>query len=236
MRQRSGNADKRGRLAAPALSDKLQPKGRVEIWICKGSPKLLFGNAIGLGAGGMPIYDKADFSFDGCLVGRKLDVMNIIVNQGKDASISCLATGQQQPVLRMAIGDRGTLASDPTVPKVPLATQTALFNEIYRADIDALVVNIGTPTVHQVQFLKTFNATSIPLSAFSNQANPVVNEVGLITAPAGGGLNPFPRLPVSSPALPVNDELLFSIRTFKSFPFEAANDIALAIRYTIFQE
>jgi len=236
MRQRGGDTHKRGRLAAPVLSDKLQPKGRVEIWICKGSPKLIVGNAVSPGAGGSPIYDSADFNFDGCLVGRKLDVMNIIVNQGKDASITAIASGQQNPVLRMAIGDRGTLASDSTVPKVPLATQTALFNEIYRADVDAVVINVGTPTVHQVQFLKTFNAVNIPLSAFSNQASPVVNEVGLITAPAGGGLNPFPRAPVSAPALPVADERLFSIRTFKSFPFEAANDIALAIRYTIFQE
>ena len=74
-----------------------------------------------------------------------------------------------------------------------------------------------------------------PITAFSNQANPIVNEVGLVMADLFGG-NPLPRAPVAAPDPPDADEEVFSIRTFKSVPFEAANEIAITIRYTIFIE
>lgn len=235
MRDERGKEGRKDRLSA-VLSDRLAPKGRVEVFVTKGTAKLKLGNIIEGRIGVCPIYDEVGLDFSSCEVTGSLDVMNIIVNQGKDQAVKALATGLLSPILRMAIGDRGALTSDSTMPKTPLATQTALFNEIYRADMDAVSVNIGTPTIHRVQFIKTFSAVLVPLVSFSNQASPVINEIGLITAPAGGGANPFPRAPVAAPAAPVADELLFSIRTFKSVPFEAANDVSVTIRYTIFQE
>jgi hypothetical protein len=133
------------------------------------------------------------------------------------------------------MGDRGTIPSDPTVPKVPVATMSALYNEVYRADAEAVVLDVGTPTVHEVKFVKTFSAVAIPITSFSNQAKPVINEVGLIMInPALPP--PLPRPDVAAPDDPPADEVLFAIRTFKSVPFEASNDISVTIRYTIFIE
>jgi hypothetical protein len=134
----------------------------------------------------------------------------------------------------MAVGDRGTIPQDSTVPKVPVDTQTTLYNEVYRADVDAVVLNVGTPTTHEVKFIKSFSSLIIPITAFSNQAAPVVSEVALITVDTG--VTPLPRAPVAYPTLPDADEKMFSIRTFKSVPFEAANEISVTIRYTIYIE
>ena len=134
----------------------------------------------------------------------------------------------------MAIGDRGTIPSDPTVPKVPTSDLPGLYNEVYRDDIDGASLDVGTPGVHEVQFVKTFDAATVPITAFSNQAAPVINEVGLVTFDFSAGA--LPRPPVAAPDAPPADEVVFSLRTFKSVPFEAANEISVTIRYTIFIE
>lgn len=215
---------------AAKAKDQLLPKGLVEIFVTRGAPSLVLGKQLGY-----KLYDSCavDLSKVKLLDARK--IYNIIVNQGKDDVIQSLSTGFTSPIVRMAIGDRGTIPSDQTVPKVPVATATTLYDEVYRADVDATVLNVGTPTVHQVQFIKTFSSLVVPLASFSNQANPIVNEVGLITASNLAG-NPLPRAPVAAPASPLGDELLFSTRTFNSVPFLAANEIAITISYTIFIE
>lgn len=226
---------KKGR-ASSDLRDRLDPIGRVELFATRGRPLLeLFDPLPLIVAGGPPRYKRHRLDFSACQVLESLDLRNIIVDHGADGMINSLTTGFVHPIMRMAIGDRGTIPSDSTVPKTPVATQDALFNEVYRADLDAVVLNIGTPGVHEAQFIKTFSAAVIPLTAFSNQAAPVVNEVGLISADIISGPS-FPRAPVASPAAPPGDESLYSIRCFKSVPFEAAEDIAVTIRYTIFIE
>jgi hypothetical protein len=165
------------------------------------------------------------------LEARKLH--NILTNVGKDKVILALFNGTVDQIGRMACGDRGTLPSDSTVPKIPVATMTSLFNEVYRKNVDAFTTNVGTPSVHEVKFTTSFNAVDIPITAFSNQASPVINEVGLITFDQGVA-DLSTRLPVAAPATPLADERLFSIRTFKSVPFDAANEISVTIRYTIF--
>lgn len=89
--------------------------------------------------------------------------------------------------------------------------------------------------VNEVQFIATFNAFDVPISAFANPSQPRLNEVGLviIDPTAAGGLV---RAPVVAPAAPEPDEVVLSIRTFKSVPFEAANDITVTIKYTLFME
>lgn len=219
-------------LGVPALNDSLSPKGKVELFVTKGSPALVLGEKI---PSRRPnLYSSADIDFSGCRLLSEETLHNIIVNTGKDKVIAAIEGGMMDYVARMAIGDRGTIPSDVTVPKVPVPTMTALYNEVFRDDVDAVVLNIGTPTVHEVKFIKTFSATGIPITAFSNQALPMVNEVALITINADDG--PLPRASVTAPALPPADERMFSIRTFKSVPFEAANDIAITIRYTIYIE
>jgi len=198
--------------------EKLGLRGKVELFVTKGKApiikqgKLLYDKPY-------PVYDKAEIDFSGTQLIDKQVLHNIILNQGKDKVITSLTTGFMRPIARMAIGDRGT----------------ELYNETYRDDVDTTTLDVGTPTVHEVQFIKTFSALNVPITAFSNQANPLVNEVALVMIDILGG-NPLPRAPVASPNSPDADEELFGIRAFKSIPFEAANEIAITIRYTIFIE
>ena len=225
-----------------SIREGLAPKGRVEIFQTRGKPTLRYGEVISRKApagfeGRIPLIHKScDIDFSNCEIIHKEDIRNIIVNGGKDKIIEAITTGFVNQVARMAAGDRGTIPSDPTQPKIPTEDQTALFNEVFRSDIDATVLDVGiTPGVHEVKFIKTFSAIVIPITSFSNQASPVLNEVGLIMADLFGGA-PLPRADVEAPNTPDADESLFSIRTFKSVPFEAANEISVTIRYTIFIE
>lgn len=90
-------------------------------------------------------------------------------------------------------------------------------------------------TTNQCQFNATFNAVDVPLTAFSNPSNPLINEIGLviIDPTAAGGIT---RSPVAAPNAPDSDEVVMSIRTFSSVPFQAANDISINVRYTLFTE
>lgn len=90
-------------------------------------------------------------------------------------------------------------------------------------------------TVNECQFSTTFDSVDVPITSFANPSQPRINEVGLviIDPTASGGLA---RPPVASPALVESDEVLMTIRTFKSVPFEVANDVSITIRYTIFTE
>lgn len=216
------------------VREALMPKGKVEIFVTKGRPQVRPGNLL-YDVQGHKVYDSAEIDFSNVQILQKEEFMNIIVNQGKDRIINSLTTGFIRTVARMAIGDRGTIPSDSTIPKVPTSDRTDLFNEIYRDDIDATVLNIGTPGTHEVRFIKTFSAIDVPIASFSNQNNPVVNEVGLIMVDLLAG-NPLPRAPVAYPNPSDADEELFAMRAFKSVPFEAANEIEITIRYTIFIE
>ena len=222
-------------------------QGRVEIFHSEGEPVLRNGPPVPplipasilklLKPGQyVPTYRSCDIDFSGCKIVGKQDIRNKIVGIGKDKVIEALTTGFINQIARMAVGDRGTIPSDPTQPKVVDPIQEDLFGEVFRSDVDSTVLDVGvTPGVHEVKFIKTFSATVIPLTAFSNQANPVVNEVGLIMADLIGGA-PLPRPDVAAPNAPDADESLFAMRTFKSVPFEAANEISVTIRYTIFIE
>lgn len=216
-----------------AIRDGIKPRGRVEVFVTKGRPFLVKGKRLP-SRGGVPLYSNLLLDFSATEIVSKFEGENIVVNQGKDKVIQALTSGNINQIGRMAVGDRGTLPSDPTTPKVPEKTFTTLYNEVYRADMDGITIEVGTPNVHEVKFVKTFNAIDFPLSAFSNQSKPVINEVGLITFDAG--VEDLPRAPVMAPGTPLADEKLFSIRTFKSVPFEAANEISVTIRYTIFVE
>lgn len=216
------------------FKEQLQPKGYVEFFVTKGRPTIVNGPLL-YDLRGHKVYKSAEIDFSNTTLIDKFEKHNIIFNQGKDTVIESLTTGFIKVIARMGIGDRGTLPSDSTIPKVPVATMTGLYNEVYRADVDTTVLNVGTPTLHEVKFIKTFSSLDIPLTSFSNQANPVVNEINLVMADLLSG-NPLPRPPVSYPGIPDADELSFSMRTFKSIPFDAATQVSITIRYSIFIE
>lgn len=219
------------------IRESLSPKGLLELFVTKGRPELILEHKVE-NPHNLPIYKKHDLDFSGCEMLDSVVRQNIVVNAGKDAVIKSLTTGFVKTLARLAVGDNGTIPSDPTVPKVPVPTMTELYNEVGRADAEAIILNVGTPTVHEVKLVKTFSAADFPITAFFNQAKPVINEVGLIMIDLGAA--PLPRAPVYAPYTDINhpleDEVLFAIRTHKSVPFEAANDISVTIRYTIFIE
>ena len=217
------------------LADQLKPQGKVEIIVTRGVPTIVKGKLLPEYSKHFPVYDSAEIVYADTDLISYDTLKNIVLNAGKDRIISSLTTGFIKNMCRMAVGDRGTIPSDPTVPKVPTATMTSLYNEVYRSDIDVATLNIGTPTEHSVKFIKTFSALVIPITAFSNQANPVINEVAMVLADLISG-NPLPRADVAAPATPDADEQLGAMRAFKSVPFEAANEISITIRYTIFIE
>jgi hypothetical protein len=157
---------------------------------------------------------------------------NIILNQGKAEVINGLTSGTNRVLARMAIGDRGALPSDSTVPKTPEASRTGLFAEVYRQDVEVTSVTTEDDT-NQVLLVTTFRAVDIPVTAYSDQTNPVVNEVGPVIVDLISG-NPLPRPSIAAPNAPDADEALFAMRTFKTVPFEAANETAVTVRYTIF--
>jgi len=247
-----------GRAPNHTFKDKLEPKGQLELFVTRGRPNLLLHNHVS-NPHNLPIYrdHRIDFT-DSPLISKQV-MKNIIVNQGKDKVIESLTTGFILTLARISVGDRGAIPSDPTIPKTPLPTMSALYNEVYRADAEGIILNVGTPTVHEVKLVRIFSAAEVAITAFSNQAKPVLNEVGLIMVdlaqppplprppitgpyfyptplPVPPNLYPYPWPPVSPYNYPPPDETLFAIRTHKSVPFEVAYDIAVTIRYTIFIE
>lgn len=233
------------------LKDQLEPKGQVELFVTRGRPELILQNPVA-NPHNLPLYRDHRINFTESQLISKQVLKNIILNQGKDRVIQSLQTGFILTLARLAIGDRGTIPSDPTVPKTPLPTMTGLYNEVYRADAEGIIVNIGTPSIHEIKLVKIFAAVDVPITAFSNQSKPVLNEVGLVMVdlseppplprPAVSGpyvypsTLPYPYPPVSPYNYPPPDEVIFAIRTHKSVPFEIANDIAVTIRYTIYIE
>lgn len=215
------------------LKEKLAPQGYVEFFVTKGKPSIINGPLL-YEMQGHKVYRSAQLDFSNTTLIDKFEHRNIIFGQGKNTVIESLTTGFIKVIARMGIGDRGTLPSDSTIPKVPTSSMTGLYNEVYRADVDTTILNV-TPTTHEVKFIKTFSSVDIPVASFSNQANPVVNEINLIMADLLSG-NPLPRPPVAYPGTPDADELSFSMRTFKSIPFDVATQVSITIRYTIFIE
>jgi len=214
------------------IGDNIDPQGLVEIFVSKGRPNLRNGNLLRSKPGFPAVYDSCEIDLSPCKVIDSFSLKNIILNQGKDRVIETLGSGFFNIIARMAIGDRGALPTDQTVPKVPTSDLTSLYNEIYRDDVQSTVLDIGTPDAHSIKFIRIFSALDVPITAFSNQANPLVNEVGLVTIDPNAA--PLPRSPVIPPSLPDADEQIFSIRTFKSVPFQAEDEISITIRYTIY--
>ena len=207
------------------LNDKFKTAGYVEVFVSKGKPLITKKDG------------KSFIDFSNAPLIEKIEGKNIVVNLAKDRLLDSLETGFMRIIGRMAIGDRGTIPSDPTVPKVPTVDKTSLYNEVYRPDIDQIIKTKvpGTsliPSEYKIQFTPTFAALDVPISSMSNQTNPVVNEVALIMVDPIGG-DPLPRGPVSAPGAHPADEEMFAMRAFKSVPFDQANELAITIRYTI---
>lgn len=183
----------------------LKIKGRVEIWTYNNSELVEF-----------------------------QDLQNIILDQGHREIIRTLTSitpTTPRIINRMCIGDQGTIPANASVPKIPTREMTGLFHEVFRKDCETRTVQTSAGT-NQCQFVTTFAASELPVTGYSNPSEPRVNEVGLVLIDPAA-VEGLVRNPVASPTAPPSDEVVMSIRCFKSIPFELANDVSITIRYTI---
>jgi hypothetical protein len=228
-------------MSKASMGESFKIRGIVEVFCTKGKPEIKPQGNRTLLPKNHPLYNhyqETPHYDQKCLIlpkeGTLIDHFvkeNIILFAGKNRIIDSLDTGFMRLIGRMAIGDRGTIPSDSTSPKAPTADMTMLYNEVHRTDIQLITKTMGAG-VHDIQFVNTFSALDVPLASMSDQTNPKINEVALIMVDGISG-DPLPRGPVSAPNLNAADEELFSIRTFKSVPFDQAQEIAITIRYTI---
>jgi hypothetical protein len=165
------------------------------------------------------LYTPTGFTY----TGNTLVSSNIITSMSSVSGITIgtLITGTGIPT--------GTVVTDPLYGPSSIQISNAATSTNTATNLNF------TTAVNECLFVATFDATVVPLTAFSNPSQPRVNEVGLViidpTAPAG-----LVRPSVAAPNAPSVDEVVLSLRTFKSVPFEAANDITITIRYTLYTE
>jgi hypothetical protein len=171
--------------------------------------------------------------------GRLLDVpcddKNFIVDLGLQRAIEILAGDLWIParrIFRMALGDQGAVIGSPFTPKVPDATwpaRTGLFHEVTRRDIGSF----SHPTTKSARFSTTFNSSAVDVSSFSSLPN-IVSEAALIIRDPTGA--PFADTQINKAPPDVLDpsESMFSMRTFKSTPFDPADAVVLTAMWTVF--
>jgi len=154
---------------------------------------------------------------------------NFIVDLGLELVIDIL-TGTSSKIFRMAVGDNGTLSGQPFVPKTPDSTWpalTSLFHEVIRLNVNQPPAQ---PTTKSMTFLASFSSADIDPTSYSSSP-PVINEACLVISDGTQtGLQQVNKVP---PDILTPSEKMFSIRTFKSQPFDPADTLTLSITWTI---
>jgi hypothetical protein len=162
------------------------------------------------------------------------DDRNYIVDQGltvvRDMLLGATGGGIDGSIFRMAIGDGGSTVGALYVPKLPDATwsaRTELYEEVIRQDMAAF----STPSTVGARFVGNFNSMDVDDSSFTLPEK-VINEAALIIGDGvltvGGDKKQVKQGDVIDA-----DEKLFSTRTFKSAPFDPAEDVTLSLTWTI---
>ena len=164
------------------------------------------------------------------------DSDNFIVDAGltamRDILLGAAGGGFTGSIFRMAIGDGGTPAGqlyDPYLPDATWPAKTTLFHEMLRQDIDTFT----TPTTASMTFVGSFNSTDLDAPSYS-LADRVANEACLIAGDGiltvGGDKKQVNNTPPEPADL---DEVMVSMRTFKSASFDIAEDVTLTITWTL---
>lgn len=163
------------------------------------------------------------------------DSKNFIVDAGitgvRDILIGTNGGGFSGSIFRMAIGDGGVPPAELFNPKLPDATwpaRTGLFHEVLRQDIAVF----ETPTDFSMRFVASFNSVDVDPSSYSLAAR-VINEASVILGDGiltvGGDKIQINKTP---PDTPDADEVMLSMRTFKSVSFDVAEDVTVTITWT----
>lgn len=155
---------------------------------------------------------------------------NFIVDLGHERVVDILSGAISSKIFRMAIGDNGTLVGQPFVPKVPDVTWpsiTGLFHEVIRKNIDT----VNQPTAKSMSFLTSFVSSNIDTSSFSSSPR-VINEAALIIS--SGSETGRQQINKTVPDTLDPSESLFSLRTFKSQPFDPSDILTFSILWNIY--
>lgn len=164
------------------------------------------------------------------------DSKNYIVDAGitgiRDILIGVVGGGFTGSIFRMAVGDGGVPAGELFNPKIPDATwpaRTGLFHEVIRQDISTFT----TPTTTSMRFVGSFNSVDVDLSSFS-LSDLVINEAALILGDGVLTVGGDQKQPNKTPPDTIDsDEVMFSMRTFKSAAFDPSEDVTITISWTI---
>mgnify|MGYP001826329019 CR=1 FL=1 len=167
------------------------------------------------------------------------DSKNFIVDAGitgvRDILVGVAGGGFTGSVFRMAVGDGGVPPGELFNPKIPDATwpaRTGLFHEVIRQDISVF----ETPTTSSMRFVGSFNSLDTDESSFS-LADRVINEASLILGDGVltvGGDKKQINSTLGAPTDTVDlDEVMFSMRTFKSASFDPTEDVTITVTWTI---
>ena len=168
------------------------------------------------------------------------DSKNFIVEGGltalRDILIGPNGGGFTGSIFRMAVGDGGTPPGqlfDPYLPDATWPAKTELFHEMLRQDISTFT----TPAYNSMRFVGSFNSPDLVVSSYSS-ADRVVNEACLI---AGDGVltagGDQVQVHSTQPPPPKNvadlDEVMVSMRTFKSASFDILENVTITITWTL---
>jgi len=173
---------------------------------------------------------RLEFSNKNGRIVQVIEDKNFIVDLGHELVVDILSGTVSSKIFRMAIGDQGTISGQPFVPKAPDATwpaRTGLFHELIRQNN-----NVPTqPTSKSMRFLNSFQSANIDTTSFSTSPR-VVNEAALIIS--SGSETGRQQVNKTPPDSLDPSENMFSIRTFKSQPFDPADTLTLSVAWTIF--
>ena len=172
------------------------------------------------------VFDK-----HGVLVSEFED-KNFIVDKGHEIANNLLNGTFNGLVGRMGIGDQGTLSGQPYVPKTADATwpaRTALFHDVIRKDLDSATPGLS---LKNTRYLCSFTSASIAPASFTSSPY-LINEASLWLIPRVAGIPAVYGVEQASTGFNAN-QYMFSMRTFKSQPFDPADTLTLTIAWTIY--
>lgn len=191
-----------------------------------------------VGHDGLRFYGhmKVERTARGCLPELICDQKNFIVDEGitgvRDILVGTNGGGFTGSIFRMAVGDGGVPPGELFNPKLSdssWGSRTGLFHEVIRQDIDVF----STPTSSSMRFVGSFNSVDVDVTSFSI-SDRVINEAALIIGDGalttGGDKRQINK---SSPDGVDADELMFSMRTFKSASFDPNEDVNISVTWTI---
>lgn len=179
---------------------------------------------------------KVERQPQGGVVELVYDSKNFIVDAGltaiRDVLIGANGGGFAGSIFRMAVGDGGVPIGELFNPKVPDATwpaRTDLFHEVFRQDISVFT----TPTSASMRFVGSFNSVDVDVTSFS-LVNRVINEAALILGDGVLTVGDDPKQVNKVPPDTIDaDEIMVSMRTFRSVSFDPAEDVTITITWTI---